>query len=82
MVIGMGKEKDQAIVQAQTSPHPLAALDFENAPPTLVVSSLAFELRSLADGIDHLTDIALDLKMSGTEASLHFRAYGRKPGLT
>lgn len=77
----MVKRKSEIAVSTRPAPRTLASLDFEGAPPTLVVSSLAFELRALADGIDQLADISMDLKMSGTEASLHFRAYGRKPRL-
>lgn len=78
-VRGRGRRQ---LVAVETPPPPPALidrLDFENAPPSVVLPALAFQLQQLAGSIHDLGDLCLQLDMSPNSASLSFRAYARKP---
>jgi hypothetical protein len=50
-------------------------LDFEQASPSVVLPALAFELHKLAQGIEGLGDLSVEMELTPSSCSLKFRAY-------
>jgi hypothetical protein len=78
----MVKSKSSQVAVQERPLHQIAALDLERVPPSALVSEMAFTVQGLAANIDNLADVSLEMTMTAEGASLKFRAYSRRPGLT